>query len=163
MFAGVIILCLAGHAHEKRQVNVIVDATPLSSTFKANEPFMFRVSIYNGLREEIRFPTYAITPNGWGGEAANLTFYDVNQKSGQQSLIYWRREPINVPPTVSGTSSYRIKPKEKLYIVVDAKKDYATVKWFSGEYEFAVRADYIYIDRYTTMSVASEPVKFRVE
>jgi len=163
MLAGTILFCLAGYAQEKRQVNVIVDAIPLSSQFKANEPFMFRVSIYNGLKDEILFPTYALMPNGWGGESANFTFYDVIQKSGQQSLISWRREPINVPPTVSGMASYRIKPKEKLYIVVDAKKDYATVNWFPGEYEFTVRADYISVDRYTTMSVASNPVKFIVE
>ncbi|HEY5883618.1 MAG TPA: hypothetical protein VIT88_02980 [Pyrinomonadaceae bacterium] len=163
IFAGLTVLCLSGYAQEKRQVNVIVDAKPLTSKLKVNEPFMFRVSIYNGLKKEILFPTFALTPNGWRGESANLTFYDVIQKSGQQAQIYWRREPINVPSTISGMASYRIKPKEKLYIVVDAKKDYATTKWFAGEYEFTVRADNISVDRSTTISVASEPVKFIVE
>lgn len=163
LFAGLTILCLAGYAQEKRQVNVIVDAKPLTSKFKVNEPFMFRVSIYNGLKKEILFSTYALAPNGWRGESANITFYDVIQKSGPPSLIYWRREPINVPSAVSGMASYRIKPKEKLYIVVDAKKDYATAQWLAGEYEFTVRADNISVDRSTTISVASEPIKFIVE
>ena len=52
----------------------MVDAEPLSAKFKPDGPLMFRVSIYNGLKEEIRFSTFALKPNGWNGETANLTF-----------------------------------------------------------------------------------------
>ncbi|MCA1629435.1 MAG: hypothetical protein LC785_08980, partial [Acidobacteria bacterium] len=162
LIASVMASFLTGYAQERRQVNVIVDAEPVSSKFKASGPFMFRVSIYNGLKEEIRFSTFALEPNGWNGETANLTFFDVNQKSGKHLMIGWRRPEINVPLGVAGMASYRIKPKEKLYILVDAKKGYAEVEWFSGEYEMLVRADHIVVDKYTTISVASKPIKFTV-
>lgn len=120
--------CLNAHAQERRQVNVVVDAEPLSSKFKADGQFMFRVSIYNGLEEEIRFSTYALEPNGWNGETFALAFYDIKQRSGQQSRISWKRPNIDVPPIIAGVSSHRIKPKEKLYILIDAKKGYDEVK-----------------------------------
>ena len=78
-------------------------------------------------------------------------------------MLSWRRPAIDVPLGVAGMGSHRIKPKEKLYILVDAKKGYPGVEWFPGEYEILVRADYIRVDKYTVISVASDPIKFSVE
>jgi hypothetical protein len=157
---ALIVLPLSITARQQRQIPIVVEAHPVSATLKSNESLFLRISIHNGLSNDIHFSTFSLTPNDWNGEVTNISLVDIYRDVAQPMNLFLSRPKIGPEPKfIAGVGSYAIKPKESLSIVVDMRKWQIQEGWLPGKYKITVRADNIYVDRYTSASVMSNPVE----
>lgn len=58
-------------------------------------------------------------------------------------------------------------PRQALLVAVTIKTDARKWKlqdgWLPGHYQITIRVDYLTVDRYSTLSVLSDPVGFKIE
>ena len=164
----VIFLIVAGFpglsfSQQKRQIPIIVKASPHSDTLQVDSPLLFKITIFNGLPDEIRFETFALEPNSWNGETVNIGPVDIYTDSlGPQGLFLSRPKPADPPRFIAGMSSNRIKPGESLSIIIDIRKWQVRGNWKPGIYKMTVRADNVVVDAYTKVSVMSDPIEFKI-
>ena len=77
-------------ASQTPQVPITVRAEPAVDTMRSGGPLPLRVTVSNGLREEIYFLTYTLTPTDWNAETVNLTLFDV-YREGDSGRVNVRR------------------------------------------------------------------------
>ena len=78
--------------------------------------------------------------------------------------LYFSRPMISNPPkTVSGVGRKEIKPGDKLEIQTDARKWKLRDDWSPGKYKITVRIDNLIIDKYSNLSVLSDPIEFEIK
>lgn len=144
-----------------RQIPVVVRGNVEPGTVKAGEPIPLAITITNGLPASIRHSTYSLEPRDWNGETVNISLVDI-YRQGPPNL-YRGRPEVEVPIRISGMSSHEIKPGETLTVKTDARKWKLHDGWLPGRYTVTVRVDHLTLDRYSTLSVLSDPVEFRIE
>jgi hypothetical protein len=67
------------------------------------------------------------------------------------------------PKFIAGESSCAIKPNASLSVLIDMAKWQIVGGWRPGSYTITVRADNLYIDKYTTLSVMSDPIEIEIK
>jgi hypothetical protein len=154
---------LAVSAGQQRQIPITVVASPDSETLRAGNPLLLRITISNGLPQEIRFATFSLTPNSWSGETTNISLVDIYRAPQPKGVFYARPKFGELPNFIAGMSGYRIKPRESLSVLVDISKWQIVDGWKAGKYRITVRVDNIDVDAYTKVSVMSDPVEIEIE
>lgn len=155
---------LAVSAGQQRQIPITVVASPDSETLRSGKPLLIRITISNGLPQEIRFATFSLTPNSWNGETTSISLVDIYRAPQPQSVFYARpRVGDESPNFIAGMSGYRIKPRESLSVLVDISKWQIVDGWKAGKYRITVRVDNIDVDTYTKASVMSDPIEIEIK
>ena len=158
------VLLLPVRASEQRQIPITVEVQPTSGVLKSGTPLLLRVTISNGLSQEIRFQTFSLSPNSWNAETTNISLVDIYRDVPQPMNLFYARPKLGETPRfLAGMASYAIKPHESLSVLIDISKWQIHEGWKSGKYKVTVRADNIYVDRYTTASVLSDPVEIEIK
>jgi hypothetical protein len=158
------VLLLPVYASGQRQIPITVKAEPASAPLKSGAPLLLRVTIYNGLPQEIRFQTFALSPNSRNGETTNISLVDIYGDTAQSmSLFYARPKLGDMPEFIAGVSSHAIKPQASLSVLIDVSKWQIRDGWKAGKYKLTVRADNIIVDQYTTASVMSDLVGIEIK
>lgn len=147
--------------HSDRQVPLVVTGKMEPGTIKAGKPIPLTVTITNGLPASVRHSTYSLEPRDWNGETVNISLVDI-YRDGTMNL-YRKRPKVKPPMYIAGMGSHEIKPGETLTIKTDARKWKLQDGWLPGHYKITVRVDYLTLDRYSTLSVLSDLVEFRIE
>ena len=151
---------LAGQFPE-RQIPVVVTARPQKAIFAVGEPILVDVEIRNDLKAEIRVTAYSFSPNDWNGETLCIELPDIYRLPNMSQI--WRERPkISTPKYVSGSGWYPILAGTSKVKTIDVSKWQVADGWVQGKYQVVVRADKIDVDKYTWMSISSEPVVFEV-
>jgi len=159
-----IFLPLASSAGQQRQVPITVVASPDSETLRSGKPLLLRITISNGLPQEIRFATFSLIPNSWSGETTNISLVDIYRAPQPKSVFYARPKfGDESPKFIAGMSGYRIKPRESLSVLVDISKWQIVGGWKAGRYRIKVRVDNIDVDAYTKASVMSDPIEIEIK
>jgi hypothetical protein len=158
------VLLLPIYASQQRQIPITVEVQPTSKALKSGEPLLLRVTISNGLSQDIRFQTFSLSPNSWNAEITNISLVDIYRDVPQpMNLLYARPRLGETPKYIAGMSSYAIKPQETLSVVIDISKWQIRDGWAVGKYKVTIRADNIYVDKYTTASVMSEMIEIEIK
>ena len=108
--------------NQRRQIPIMIEARPVAETLESGKPLLLRITISNGLPQEIRFSTFSLTPNSWGGETTNISLLDIYREPRSKSVFYARPKLGEEPRYVEGMAGYRIKPREALPVIVDMNK-----------------------------------------
>jgi hypothetical protein len=140
---------------------VVVTGKVEPGTVKAREPIPLTVTITNGLPASIRHNTFRLEPTDWNGETVNISLVDIYREG--TANLYRSRPKVDVPLQISGMGSHEIKPGGTLTVKTDARKWQLRDGWLPGRYKVTIRVDHLTLDRYSTLSVLSDPVEFRVE
>ena len=146
---------------QARQVPIGVRAEAAVDTLRSGGPLPLRITITNGLRDEIYFLAYTLTPNEWNGETLTLTVFDV-ERAGESGRVNVHAPSVRVPMTLAGRGMRRIPPRDSLTWVVDLAKWQAEGGWLPGEYKFLVRPNPIHVDRFLTAWVTSDTVRLHI-
>ena len=158
------VLLLSGRANGQRQISIIVTAETVSEEMKSRGPLLLRITISNGLSQDIRFSTFSLKPNSWNGEVANISLVDVYRDvTGPTSVFLARPKLGEVPKFIAGMASYPIKPGESRSVVIDISKWQIRDGWATCRYRISLRADNIEVDDYTTASVMSDPIEIEIK
>jgi len=145
----------------KKQIPITVAMQPRAGGYEQGKPILVTVNLTNGLPKSIGFPTYALKPNGWGGETVGLSLVDIYRNSVKNNLLLAR--PTAEPPyLVSGMGCEVVGPDKTLTIVTDLSQWKLRDGWLPGNYEITVRVDHIVVDSYTTVSTLSDPVRLTI-
>ncbi len=155
---------LAARGGQQRQVPITVVASPDSETLRSGKPLLLRITISNGLPQEIRFATFSLTPNSWNGETTDISLLDIYREPRSMGLFYARPKiGDDAPRFIAGISSYQIRPGQSLSVLVDISKWQIVDGWKAGRYRITVRVDNIDIDSYTKASVMSDPIEIEIK
>ncbi len=146
---------------DDRQIPVVVTGKVEPGTVKAGGAIPLTVTITNGLPTSIRHNTFRLEPTDWNGETVNISLVDIHRE-GPPNLFLHRPE-VDPPQIISGMGSHEIKPGGTLTVKTDARKWKLRDGWLPGRYKVTVRVDHLTLDRYSTLSVMSDLVEFRVE
>ena len=147
---------------QERQIPVIVSVEVKPEIVKSGEVVPLTITVSNGLSSSIYHLTFSLTSNDWNGETYNISLVDI-YRDGNSSNLYRARPKMDVPITVSGVARREIKPGEKLEIQTDARKWKLRDGWLPGRYRATVRIDNLKVDKYSTLSVLSEPIEFEIK
>jgi hypothetical protein len=129
---------------------------------RSGGPLPLRVTVSNGLREEIYFLTYTLTPTDWNAETVNLTLFDV-YREGDSSRVDVHRPDVRVPMTIAGMGRKVIPARGSLSWVVDMAKWQAEGGWRPGRYKMLVRVGTIHVDRFLTVWATSDTVRLEIK
>ncbi len=158
------VFVLSGQASGQRKLLIGVSAEPVSGKMTSRGPLLVRITISNGLSQDIRFSTLSLEPNSWNGEIVNISVVDIYRDSSGPTNVFLARPTLGeVPRFLSGIGSYPIKAGESRSVVVDLSKWQIRDGWSAGRYRITVRADNIQVDDYTTASVMSDPIEFDIK
>ena len=146
---------------QARQVPIVVRAEAAVDTLRSGGSLPLRITIMNGLRDEIYILTYTLTPNEWNGETWGLTIFDV-EREGDSTRVNVHAPSVRVPMMIPGRSVRRIPPRGSLTWVVDLAKWQAEGGWLPGKYKLLVRPDAIHVDRFMTAWVTSDTVRLHI-
>lgn len=102
-----------------------------------------------------------LEPSDWNGETMNIGLVDIYREG--TANLYRSRPKVDVPLQMSGMGSHEIKPGGTLTVKTDARTWELQGGWSPGHYKITIRVDHLTVDRYSTLSVMSDPVEFRVE
>jgi hypothetical protein len=141
----------------------MVEARPAYEPLTSGRPLLLRITISNGLPEEIRFSTFSLTPNPWNGETTNVSLVDIYRKPRSMSVFYARPKLGELPRFIEGMASYPIKPHESLSVLIDMSKWQIVDGWKPGKYRISVRVDNIDVDQYAKVSVTSDPIDIEIK
>ena len=159
-----IFLPLATSAGQQRQIPITVVASPDSETLRSGKPLLIRITISNGLTQEIRFATFSLIPNSWNGETTDISLVDIYREPRSMGLFYARPKIGEAAPRfIAGISSYQIRPGQSLSVLVDISKWQILDGWKAGRYRITVRVDNIDVDAYTKASVMSDPIEIEIK
>ena len=148
----------------QRQLPITVEAQAASRDTKSGTTLLLRITISNGLSQDIRFSTFSLTPNSWNGEVTNISLVDIyRDNAGPMGLFLARPKSGEVPRFIAGISSHTIKPRASLSVLVDMGKWQIRDGWVPGKYRITVRVDNISVDDYATASVMSDPVEIEIK
>jgi hypothetical protein len=150
-------------ANEQRQIPITVVASPDSETLRSGKPLLLRITISNGLSQQIGFSTFSLTPNSWNGETTNISLVDIYREPRLSSVFYAKPQFGELPNFIAGMSGYHIRPRESLSVLVDISKWQIVDGWKAGKYRITVRVDNIDVDAYTKASVMSDPVEIEIK
>jgi hypothetical protein len=146
---------------EKRQIPVIVHGYIKPVVQKA-EPIPMRVFVFNNLRSSIYHETFSRKPNAWNGETVNITLVDI-YRNDQPINLYYKRPNVNTPVDISGMARLPIEPGEQILIETDARKWQLRDGWLPGRYKVTMRVDNLTVDKYTKLSIISDPIEFEIK
>ena len=149
-------------ANQQRQIPITVEAKPAYDALTSGKPLLLRITISNGLPEEIRFSTFSLMPNSWNGETTNVSLASIYRRPRSMSVFYARPMLGELPRFIAGMASYPIKPHESLSVLIDMSKWQIVDGWKAGKYSISVRVDNIDVDQYTKASVTSDPVDIEI-
>ena len=147
---------------QERLIPVIVSVEVKPEIVKSGEVVPLTITVSNGLSSSIYHLTFSLTSNDWNGETYNISLVDI-YRDGNTGNLYIARPKMEVPITVSGVARWEIKPGEKLEIQTDARKWKLRDGWLPGRYRATVRVDNLKVDKYSTLSVLSEPIEFEIK
>jgi len=147
---------------QERQIPVIVSVEVKPEIVKSGEAVPLTITVSNGLSSSIYHLTFSLTSNDWNGETYNISLVDIYRDDNTDNL-YLARPKMSVPVTVSGPARQEIKAGEKLEIQTDARKWKLRDGWLPGQYRATVRVDNLEVDKYSTLSVLSEPIEFEIK
>src|SRR5215468_6858475 len=92
LISSLMILCsvllLSVYASEQRQIPITVNAEPAAIPLKSGGPLLLRVTISNGLSQDIRFQTLSLSPNDWNGETVNISLVDIYRDTPQSMSLF---------------------------------------------------------------------------
>lgn len=149
-------------ASQTPQVPITVRAEPAIDTLRSGGPLPLRITVSNGLREEIYFLAYTLTPNEWNGETANLTIFDVYRER-DSSRVDVHRPDVRVPIVIAGKGRKVIPARGSLSWVVDMAKWHAEGGWQPGKYKMLVRVEAIHVDRFLMAWATSDTVRLEIK
>lgn len=144
-----------------RQIPVVVIPRPRKAIFSPGEPILVDIEIRNDLKAEIRLNALSFSPNDWNGETLCIELPDVYRLPDIKQ-IWLERPKISPPKYVSGGGWYAIPAGTSKVKTVDVSKWKVLHGWVPGKYQIVVRADKIDADKYTWMSVSSDPIVFEI-
>ena len=147
---------------QERQIPVIVSVEVKPEIVKSGAVVPLTITVANGFPSSIYHLTFSLTSNDWNGETYSISLVDI-YRDGNTGNLYLARPKMGVPITVSGVSRWEIKPGEKIEIQTDARKWKLRDGWLPGRYRATVRIDNLKVDKYSTLSVLSEPVEFEIK
>ena len=147
---------------QERQIPVIVSVEVKPDIVKSGEVVPMTITVSNGLSSSIYHLAFSLTPNDWSGETYNISLMDI-YRDGNTGNLYLGRPKIAVPITVSGGARREIKPGKKLQVQTNARKWKLRDGWLPGRYRATVRVDNLKVDKYSTLSVLSEPIEFEIK
>ena len=147
---------------QERQIPVVVSVEVKPKIVKSGEVVPLTITVSNGLSSSIYHLTFSLTSNGWNGETYNISLVDI-YRDGKVGNLYLARPKMSVPITVSGMVRREIKPGEELEIQTDARKWKLRDGWLPGRYKTMVRVDNLKVDKYSTLSVLSDPIEFEIK
>jgi len=147
---------------QERQIPVVVSVDVRPEIIKSGEVVPLTITVSNGLSSSIYHLTFSLTSNDWNGETYNISLVDI-YRDGRVSNLYFSRPEMDVPITMSGMASWEIKPGEELEIQTDARKWKLRDGWLPGRYRVTVRIDNLKVDKYSTLSVLSNPIEFKIK
>ncbi len=164
LMSGVFLITPASETRqkEKRQIPVVVTAGVEPNNVKAEESIPLTITISNGLPSSIYHSTFSLVPNNWDGETFNVSLVDVF-RDDKTSNLYYTRPVIYAPRTISGMSRNEIKPGGKLVILTDARKWKLRDGWLPGKYKVTARVDNLTVDKYSELSVITDPIEFEIK
>jgi hypothetical protein len=148
----------------QRQIPITVTAQPVSQEMKSWGPLLLRITISNGLSQDIRFSTFALSPNEWNGEVVNISLVDIYRNDREPKNVFLARPKLGeTPKYIAGIASYQIKSGESRSVVIDISKWQIHNGWTAGGYTITVRVENIQVDHYTSASVMSEPTQIEIK
>jgi hypothetical protein len=147
---------------QERQIPVIIIVEVKPEIVKSEEVVPLTITVSNGLSSSIYHLTFSLTSNDWNGETYNISLVDI-YRNGNTGNLYLERPKIDVPIAVSGVTKQEIRPGEKLEIQTDERKWKLRDGWLPGRYTVTIRVDNLEVDKYSTLSVLSEPVEFEIK
>lgn len=154
----------------ERQIPVVVGGRVTPRVLKAGEPIPLVVTVSNHLDLCIYHDTFSLVPIDWNGETLNISLVDIYRDDNPRNLYYARPKP-NVPLDISGSGRHEIKKGDTLTIETDASKwllhndgrpEARYNGWLPGRYKVTLRVDNLTVDKYSTLSVLSDPVEFEI-
>ncbi len=160
---GAFVIAVASETHgkEERQIPVVVTAGANLKNAKSGEAIPLIIEVSNGLPSSIYYSTFSLTQNEWNGETCNLSLVGI-YRDDKPGNLYLARPKVDVPRTISGMGRREIKPGARLLIRTDARKWTLRDGWLSGRYRVTLRVDNLTVDKYSTLSVLSDPVEFEI-
>lgn len=144
-----------------RQIPVKVTAKPRNTVFVAGEPILIDIEIYNGLKAEIIVQGYSVEPNDWNGETTAIQLPDI-YRLPLINQNYLKRPELDSKMMISSPGGRRVGPNKSLTKTIDASKWTIVDGWTKGKYQVLIRIDKIDVDKYTWISVHSDPVFFEI-
>ncbi|NQT13123.1 MAG: hypothetical protein HQ582_10270 [Planctomycetes bacterium] len=160
--AGLIAVASELEGRIERQIPIVVSAEVKPRIVKSGEVIPLTITVSNGLSSSIDHLTFSLTPNDWNGETFNVSLVDI-YRDDEVGNLYLARPEMNVPMTISGMGRKEIKPGDKLDIRTDVRKWKLRDGWFPGKYKVTVRVGNLMVDKYSTLSVLSDPIEFEIK
>ncbi len=164
LLLGVCLITVASETRgeENRRIPVVVTVQANIKNVKVGDSIPLAITVSNGLSFSIEYSTFSLTPNDWNGETFNVSLVDI-YRDGTLGNLYLARPEIKAPIPVQGTSRKEIEPGGKLVIITDAQKWKLCDGWLPGKYKVTVRVDSLKVDKYSSLSVISDPFEFDVK
>ena len=144
-----------------RQISVFVVARPQKAIFILGEPILVDIEIRNELKGEIRLNAYSFVPNDWNGETLCVELPDI-YRLPDIVQISRERPKITPPKYLSGSGWVPIPAGTSRVKTIDVSKWKLADGWGQGKYQILVRVDKIDVDRYTWMSISSDPIVIEI-
>ena len=147
-----------GKKIQDRLLPVSLRVVPEQQTFKADQPILVTLELRNNFpKGALFFESFSLSPNDWNGETFNVEL-DALYLEGKKGSCYLRRPTLEPPITVSGFGLEEIPAQGTMKLVVDCSKWAIRDGWIPGSYVVTFRLDRIIADKYSRLSVRSEPV-----
>ncbi len=147
---------------QERQISVVVSVEVKPKIVKNEKAIPLTITILNNLSSSIYHSTFSVTPNDWNGETYNISLVDIFRNDKAHNL-YLARPKMEVPLAISGIGSREVKPGGKIEIQTDARKWKLRDGWLPGRYRVTVRVDNLRVDKYSTISVLTDPIEFEIK
>lgn len=156
-------LSIGDENQRQRQIPVVVRAEIKPNVIKAGEKIPLTITVKNDLSSSIYHVTFSLKPNNWDGETFNVSIVEIYRNNNPGNLYLSRPVITNSPTMVSGAGRNEIKSGEKLIIQTDARKWKLRDDWLPGKYKITVRIDNLIVDKYSKLSVLSDPLEFEIK
>ena len=159
---GLIVVASRVQGRQERQISVVVSVEVKPKIVKNEKTIPLTITVSNNLSSSIYHSTFSVTPNDWNGETCNISLVDI-YRNDKASNLYLARPKMEAPMTVSGMGRREIKPGGKIEIQTDARKWKLRDGWLPGRYRVTVRVDNLRVDKYSTLSVLTDPIEFEIK
>ena len=148
-------------AEQQRLIPIVVTGKA-PAAIKAGDPIPLEVTVKNGFGHEISFRSFTSKPNVANLELQSLSVISIRREGEDRDLVMQLPEIDDEALRVAAPSLVSIPPTQSGSLQTDLTKWIIRGGWQPGRYQVSVRIHEIRVDRFSSVTVDSEPITFVV-